>query len=327
VAGLSFASGTSGAWGTLTTGNLNIPLTTWTHIALSRSGSNVRLYVNGVLDTGASITSSAAVVETASPFFIGTGTSDTGGEFFQGYISNLRIVKGTAVYTSAFTPSTTPLQAISNTALLLSGTNSGLYDATLQNNIQVYGDSRVITGVAKYGTGSMYFDGSGDYAAIPSTTNFGYGTGDFTIEVWAYFNSVVGSRTIISHLIGAAGVQPHIFIASNGTLGYYTNSVVRITSSALSTSTWYHIAVCRNSGSTKMFVNGTQAGSTYTDANNYGATAPLGVGVYWSSGSALYNDEFFSGYLDDLRITKGFARYTANFTPPVSAFISKSRSV
>jgi hypothetical protein len=68
-----------------------------------------------------------------------------------------------------------------------------------------------------------------------------------------------------------------------------------------------------------MFINGTQSGSTYTDSNNYGTTAPLGIGTYWASGSPA-TVSTLNGYIDDLRITKGYARYTSNFTPPTSAF-------
>jgi hypothetical protein len=68
-----------------------------------------------------------------------------------------------------------------------------------------------------------------------------------------------------------------------------------------------------------MFINGTQSGSTYADTNNYGTTAPLGIGTYWRSGTPA-TTETFNGYLDDLRITKGYARYTSNFTPPAAAF-------
>jgi hypothetical protein len=103
---------------------------------------------------------------------------------------------------------------------------------------------------------------------------------------------------------------------SSGMQLYVNNSTTAIQGSALSTATWYHIAVCKSGSSTKMFVNGTQAGSTYTDTNNYvaGVNRPR-IG---SGGDVAGN--YFSGYIDDLRITKGYARYTASFTPPTSAF-------
>jgi hypothetical protein len=241
-----------------------------------------------------------------------------------GYISNFRVVNGTAVYTSAFTPSTTPLQPIANTVLLLTGENSGIYDATLQNNIRTDGDTKVRTNITKYGTGSMFFDGTTDYAVVPTTTNFGYGTGDFTIEFWMYLRTTADDISIISNLTSVSSVNPHIYFTRVGrVLVYQTDNATKISSSAaLNASTWYHVALCRSSGSTKMFIDGTQVGSTYTDSNNYGTSAPLAIGTYWSSGTPVTTNTF-NGYLDDIRITKGYARYTANFTPPNSALKNK----
>jgi hypothetical protein len=98
---------------------------------------------------------------------------------------------------------------------------------------------------------------------------------------------------------------------------YYVNSTNRITSStAVSTSTWYHIAVTRSGTNTKLFVNGSQEGSTYTDSNVYvnGLNRP----VLGADGLTIGTSPF-NGYIDDLRITKGIARYTSNFTPPTAA--------
>jgi len=132
-----------------------------------------------------------------------------------------------------------------------------------------------------------------------------------------YFNNVTADQTVVSNLTSATSVNPHIYYSGNNGIRYYTNSVDRITGLALSASTWYHIAVCRSSGSTRMFVNGVQSGATYTDSNNYGASAPLGLGTYWAAGSP-FTTSTLNGYIDDLRITKA-ARYTANFTPPTAA--------
>jgi hypothetical protein len=109
VAVLAFATGTSGAWGSLTFGNISVSLSTWTHFALSRSGSNVNVFVNGVKDTGASIVTSASVVDNTNPFYVGTGTTDVGGEFYVGNIDDLRITRGYARYTANFTPPTQEL--------------------------------------------------------------------------------------------------------------------------------------------------------------------------------------------------------------------------
>ena len=96
----------------------------------------------------------------------------------------------------------------------------------------------------------------------------------------------------------------------------YTNFADQITGGTLTTGQWYYVALCRASGSTRLFVNGTQSGSTYTDANSYLAST-LTVGSDGTSPGSYLN-----GYIDDLRVTK-YARYTTTFTPPTSTFQTK----
>lgn len=90
-----------------------------------------------------------------------------------------------------------------------------------------------------------------------------------------------------------------------------------VSASVVNINTWYHVAVSRAAGSTRLFVNGVQSGSTYVDSNNYGASAPLGIGTYYAAGSP-WTTQTLNGYMQDLRITRGVARYTANFTPPTA---------
>lgn len=174
---------------------------------------------------------------------------------------------------------------------------------------------------------SVYFDGSGDYLTIPTNSAFGYGTGDFTIEFWVYFNTVSADQTLVSNLTSASSVNPHLYVnGTSNTIRYYTNNADRITGSALTISRWYHIAVSRASGSTKLFINGLQSGSTYTDSNDYGTTSTAGIGTYFSGGSPV-GISTFNGYISNLRVVKGTALYTANFTPsdsPLTAITNTS---
>jgi hypothetical protein len=299
------------------TGGTIVP-NVWHHIALSVNNTSARLFLNGV-QVGSTVTFpnfsftpvGAAVGVNANLF--GTST-----DIFNGYISDLRVIKGTALYTGPFVPPVAPVTAITNTTFLGNFANAGVIDYSGQGNLETVGGARVSTAVSKYSGSSLYFDGTGDYAVQPTNLNFGYGTGDFTIEFWLYLNTVSADQTIVSNLSSATSVNPHIYLnGASNTIRFFTNSADRITGSSLSANTWYHIAVCRASGSTKMFINGTQTGSTYTDANNYGTTAPIGIGTYWSSGSPV-TTLTLNGYIDDLRVTKA-ARYTANFTPPTAA--------
>jgi hypothetical protein len=284
---------------------------TWYHVAVVRSDNTTTLYLNGV-SVGTPSTNTTYTNLTA-PLMIGYKSDGNGTGFYTGYISNFRLVKGTAVYTANFTPPTAPLTAVSGTSLLLSGTNAAIYDASMSTIVETAGGAKISTTVSA--RGSIYLDGSGDYLTAPTSDNFGYGTGDFTIELWAYMNTIAGDETIISNLTSVPSVNPHLF-RNAGTLWYWTNGGERIRSAnILAAQTWTHIAICRASGSTRLFVNGVQTGSTYADTNNYGSTAPLAVGTYWSGGTPV-GVTTFNGYMNDVRITKGLARYTTTFTPP-----------
>jgi hypothetical protein len=289
------------------TSTTNFDVGAWNHLAFTRASGTLRLFKNGVQFA---TTTSSAGNSTGQFYLLGAGLT--------GYFSSARVVKGTALYTSNFTPNTTPLTAISGTSILLNGTNAGIFDAATINDMETVGNAQVSTVQSKFGGSSLYLDGTTDYAVVPTTPAFGYGTGNFTIEFWLYPNSTV-SQTVVSNLTSASSTNPHIYILSGGSIRYYTAGADRITGSTLSTGQWYHIAISRSSGSTRMFINGTQSGSTYTDANNYGATAPLGIGTYWNGSSPVTTDTL-NGYIDDVRITNGIARYTANFTAPTQAF-------
>ena len=288
----------------------------WTHLALVRSGTTVTLYVNGVAN--GTTTSSATLNGTSGICYIGSTGDDVANGYIQGYLSNLRVVVGTAVYTSAFTPPTAPLTAITNTKLLLNTTNAGITDATAKNDLETVGNAQISTTQSKFGGSSMSFDGTGDYAlTISSVANSALGSGDWTVEFWLYTN--VGSTTynVIDWRPFATQGAYFSFYLNSGTPTYYTSSADRIVGgAAIPATTWTHVAVSRSGTSTKMFINGTQSGSTYTDTANYlGTVNRPAIG-----GGGNDANNTLNGYIDDLRVTRGYARYTANFTAPTSAF-------
>jgi len=286
----------------------------WAHIALTRASGTTRLFVNGS-QVGSSYADTNNYTVTNTNYIGNTFTSGLG---LAGSISDFRVVKGTAVYTANFTPPTAPLTAITNTSLLLNYTNAGIYDAASQNALETVGNAQISTAQSKWGGGSMYFDGTGDYLIPSNILPLTLGTGDFTIEFWVYFTvGTTASRGLIDwRPASTEGVYPAILTNASSAIIFYVSSATRITGGTLSAATWTHIAVCRSVTSTRLFINGTQSGSTYTDSNNYLGPAlrpMIGATGFSSGGSA------FDGYMDDLRITR-FARYTANFTPPAAAF-------
>jgi hypothetical protein len=190
--------------------------------------------------------------------------------------------------------------------------------------VTAVGNAQISTAQSKFGGASIAFDGTGDYLAAPGGSDFIFGTGDFTIEFWVN-SSVLTTATIDPNFVdfrelATNGQYPAIFYdASDSNLVYYVSANARILGGSLLENTWYHIAVARSSGSTKMFVDGVQKGSTYADASNYvcGTNRP-------TIGAQGFNPDLdirkLTGYIDDLRITKGVARYTSNFTPPTAPF-------
>ncbi len=294
----------------------SVPLNTWTHIALVRNGSTITGYVNGI-SVGTTTDSGAITPTTHSLVGSYRGTV----LFTNGYISNARVTKA-AVYTSNFTPATAPLPAIANTSLLLLGTNAGIYDNSMMPDWVTIGNAQISTSVKKYGTGSMSFDGTDDRLTSATNPAFAFGTGDFTVEAWINTNILTGEKGFIQTSATVGGLQTSytngvIAVVAAGAGSYTINVNIAGTNVAgsipVTTGTWYHVAFTRASGVVRSFINGALSGGPTTITANLDGQNMV-VGGYYSTGY-LWN-----GYVDDLRVTKGFARYTAAFTPPTSAF-------
>jgi hypothetical protein len=184
----------------------------------------------------------------------------------------------------------------------------------MKNDLETVGNAQISTSVKKFGTGSMAFDGTGDWLVAPSSPDLTLGTGNFTVEFWINVPSFASFRQHVSMRPSDNASYWSIDSNGSGQFYFYTNTFV-VTSSAQSTNTWIHIAAVRNSGTLTLYINGVSQGSA--SLTNDFLAYPLGVGASPSGTQAM------NGYIDDLRITKGVARYTANFTPPTAAFPNK----
>ncbi len=290
---------------------------TWNYVVVSRVSSTTKMFLNGTEVGSVSDTRTYAAGYTTVG--IGGEPSSSGGSPFLGYITDLQVVKGSGV-TSSTVP-TAPVSA-SGTTLALSFTNGAIFDNAMMNNLETVGNAQISTSVKKYGTGSLAFDGTGDcLKPNPASTNlYAFDSGNFTIEMWFYITAFTNTYNTLfdSRPVSTQGSYPTIAITS-GRLYYYVNSAERIATanSTITTGQWYHLAVSRSGTSTKMFLDGTQVGSTYTDSTVYvnGTSRP----VIGAEGFNSPPNDVINGYIDDLRITKGYARYTANFTPPTAA--------
>lgn len=307
---------------TNTTNTLN--LFAWNHCVASRVSGTTKLFINGV--EGVSTTAFSATNFIQSSLNIGT---DNGTNYTNGYISGVRIVKGSGV-TSVTVP-TAPPTAITNTQLLLNFTNAGIIDATGKSNWETVGNVQISTAQKKWGSSSIYFPGTSANQKLLPSQNYLYdifGTGDFTLECQLYVISQ-GATTVSGLWDQRPGVNGTYInwvvdfggygqgSTSNPKLVLYTNSAALCVSGVLTMGAWNHVALCRANGTTRMFINGVLSGSAVADSNNYLGGGSAG-NFRPSIGSTDGGDSLY-GYIQDFRPSR-FARYTGNFTPPTAQF-------
>lgn len=189
------------------------------------------------------------------------------------------------------------------------------------------GNAQIDTAQSKFGGSSGLFDGAGDYISTPHHTSLNLAAGDFTLEGWIRLSAITGGNQMILNkdgVFGSSHPSYALFVTSSGKIAVgvstgdgisYAQSVPGTTT--LSLNTWYHVAATRSGTTLRVFVDGVKdAEATQTGTPVDGGKA-LYSGNYASNGAA---EDMFNGWLDDIRITKGIARYAANFTPPASAF-------
>ena len=188
--------------------------------------------------------------------------------------------------------------------------------STVPKTLTVHGNAKISTAHERFGGSSGHFPGaSTDYAVVPTSTDFAFGTGDFTIEAWIYIPSGIagGYAAICDIRSTSSGAGATLFkLNSARQLGYYFAGEVN-TTEAVPIAQWTHVSLCRASGVSRIFINGIASAST-TDTDKKVPNHCYIGGVHDGAHPA------FSGYIDDLRITKGVARYTTNFAPPAARF-------
>jgi len=325
-----YFSGTSFIFWTSTSGGGNgpkitsasFPTNTWTHVALVKSGATFTLYVNGI---SAGTSSTTVYPTSAMSLNVGTYNGVTSTDAFTGYMSNVRIVKGTAIYTAAFAPPTAPISNTGITSLLLNFDNAGIYDAAAQNDIVTVGDSQSSITQFKWSPTSIKFDGTGDFLTM--LANPGASTtitsGNFTIEFWLNPSTVA---PVTQALVGtryndsANNINWGVYLAYNQ-LGFFSYSSAQtligsIThQTTLSINTWYYCALVRSGSTFTLYVNGVAGTSTLTSSATMGQ---FDITLYVGRFGSVTAMGIFTGYIQDLRITRGLARTVT--TVPILPF-------
>lgn len=204
----------------------------------------------------------------------------------------------------------------SNVSLLLHGDGANgsttITDSSPSpKTVTAVGDAQISTSQSKFGGASIAFDGTGDYLSV---TLSALGANDFTIEAWIRLASFRDYRVIYETRINDGDAAGFVWgVDASGRLYVFTASAFRITTGTLSANTWHHVALTRASGTWRIFVDGTLQTGTYTSSANLSRTG-VRIGMDWASLHPA------SGHFDEVRITNGVARYTANFTPPTAPF-------
>jgi hypothetical protein len=293
------------------------------HVAVTRdSSNNVRFFVNGVLESTGTDTGNYAIP--GSTLRIGEYEENVGS--FDGYISNVRIVKGDALYTSAFTPPTEKLTAVPGTSLLTCQSNRFIDNSTNAHTITPAGDAKV-SAYNPFGQGSEYAVGENKGSTyievnqgIVTTTPSGL-SGDMTIEGWWYLKETSTSAYIFDlqsprlslfyEWTGGGSGQDYSFDAyDTGYKTFSSGSNVH----PVQLNQWNHLAYVRSSGTWSLYINGVQTDATISNSNDFSST---GFSISQPHPSRNQGASLIDNYFSDVKITPS-AVYTTNFTPPTS---------
>jgi len=318
----SGGSGTSN--GTYNSSTVNIYASTWNHIAISVSGTTVYFFLNGVAAGTASVTLSSF---TGAGVLSVANNNNGSNAYFPGYISDVRVTPNVAIYTNTFFPPVAPLTSAPTTIsqpsnLLLNFNNGAIVDAHSTNNLVGAGTAGLSTSIKKYGSSSLSFSGSSQYFYSPSNPLYAFGVGDFTIEAWFYLNALTNIQPVCqSDAVGTSTNDKWFFGYTSSTLVFNTHSTGGFTSSipwSPSTGTWYYVTVVRQSGTMRLYVNGVAGTVTVTGTPSGYTLNQNGITV-----GGMSTPYYLNGYIDDLRITKGYARYTGAFSVPASQVLTR----
>jgi len=300
---------------------------TWYHIAVTRVGNIWTLYLDGEVE--ATTTKTGNITASDQPLLVGA-YSNTPAAFLNGYVDEVRVSN----VARTITLPTSPYTSDTNTKLLLHMDSLDVSSTTAPKIPTFVGTAQISTAQKEFGSGSLLLDGNSDYVTVPDSADWNFGTGDFTIDFWINFNSLPSNgvypyeqATIVGQWVSTTSAWS-LAVAKIGSglrVSFGTETAVvfsDVLSPALTTGQWYHMAIVRNGTTTTYYQDGTAklSGPSLT-IGDYASTLNMGYQASASSdGSGLPRACYIDGNIDELRISKGIARWTANFTPPTSEY-------
>lgn len=308
----------------------------WHYVSIVRDSTTLKFYIGTDLKGTTTIPSNSDFGSNDNLNFGGKTSS----WHYNGYMTDIRIVKGTAI--TPTTVPTAPLTNVTNTKLLLKGTDAAIIDKSGSDNLTLTGNTKCTTTAVVYNSNtinskSILFDGSGDY--IPVITDFFYdkntsnaSTTKFTIETWVYHTARLtssGYNHIFQTIVGLGNVGLSFGIGPSGNLKFYhasgSTNVVSSTST-ISLNTWTHIAVIvdgsQGSNGVTLKINGTTDGTgtwngistSQSDQSTPFSSPHFTIGRYPDS---FQSHQQFAGYLQDLRISNTARTITSAPSAPL----------
>ena len=229
-------------------------LNEWCHVAMTYDGTTWSLYQNGV--RSATSTTQTLSGTTHSQGYVGRAFYDPNRVAPNSYFSDVRMVTSLLYTGTTYTVPTAPVTAITNTQLLLNMADGQAIDSAAQLNMVLIDDAKLSNAKAKFGNTSLLLDGSGRVHLTGRVLDFG--AGDFTAELFINITTGGADEIILEARNSNDTSGPMFTLETNSSdkIIYRVSAAARITSgSALSTNTWYHIAVCRSGTSTKLFID------------------------------------------------------------------------
>lgn len=181
------------------------------------------------------------------------------------------------------------------------------------------GNAQVDTARSVFGGCAFLSDGTSDYLTSPNSADWDLGTagaGDFTIDFWVNFNSTTGQQGLMGADNGVGTTGWEILVSAGGNFLIVTqNSTVFNTAWSRSTNIWYHVAIVRRGAVITVYINGTSLGTATDGSWQSGAN-----GLIIGTGNTGLVQGFINGWMDEIRISKGVARWTSAFIPPTRRY-------